>query len=42
MRYMLGVLGLSSVLLQGCMVAAIGAGVGVVKWADAKKLEAQT
>jgi len=32
---------LSSLMLQGCMVAAIGAGVGAVKWANSKKMEAK-
>ena len=40
-------LGLASILLitlmlQGCVVAAVGAGIGAVKWANSKKLEAQT
>ena len=32
---------ISTLLLQGCMVAAVGAGVGAVKWANAKKVEAK-
>lgn len=28
--------------LQGCMVAAVGAGVGAVKWGNAKKMEAKS
>ncbi len=31
---------LSTILLQGCIVAGIGAGVAAVKWANAKKKEA--
>jgi hypothetical protein len=41
-KSLLFILSLSGLLLQGCMVAAIGAGVGAVKWANAKKLEAHT
>jgi hypothetical protein len=32
---------LISLMLQGCMVAAIGAGIGAVKYANAKKTEAK-
>ena len=32
---------LSTFMLQGCLVAAVGAGVGAVKWANAKKMEAK-
>ena len=32
---------LSIFMLQGCLVAAVGAGVGAVKWANAKKMEAK-
>jgi hypothetical protein len=32
--------GLISIMLQGCVVAAVGAGVGAVKYANAKKKEA--
>jgi len=32
---------LVSSMLQGCMVAAIGAGISAVKYANAKKAEAQ-
>ncbi len=31
----------STFMLQGCLVAAVGAGVGAVKWANAKKMEAK-
>lgn len=37
----LAVILLSPLLLQGCMVAAIGAGIGAVKYANAKKTEAR-
>ena len=33
---------LTTLMLQGCLVAAVGAGVGAVKWANAKKMEAKT
>lgn len=33
---------LISLVLQGCMVAAIGAGIGAVKYANAKKTEAES
>jgi hypothetical protein len=33
---------LASLSLQGCLVAAIGSGVGAWKWGDAKKAEAET
>ncbi len=32
---------LSALMLHGCMVAAVGAGIGAVKWANAKKMEAK-
>ena len=35
-------IGLVTLSLQGCIVAAIGAGVGSWKWGDAKKAEAET
>ena len=37
---MVSILG-STLLLQGCLVAAVGAGVSAVKWGNAKKLEAK-
>lgn len=35
-------IGIASLSLQGCLVAAIGSGVGAWKWGDAKKAEAET
>ncbi len=32
---------LTTIMLQGCMVAAVGAGIGAVKWGNAKKMEAR-
>ncbi|MFI4957519.1 MAG: hypothetical protein ACHQAX_09990 [Gammaproteobacteria bacterium] len=34
------IIGLSPLMLQGCIVAAIGAGIGAVKYGNAKEQEA--
>ncbi len=36
------VVGLAALSLQGCLVAAVGRGVGGWKWGDAKKAQAET
>jgi len=41
MKFGVILVSLSTLMLQGCMVAAVGAGVGAVKLANAKKLEAK-